>query len=137
MDITAKHIEKLKHTAISEFRMAADRGVARPVGIAIMLRSQIIFTGLNAPTATGRDMVEQCLFHPQELVSAATEREDIPACLEIAAICLSQLFNPDKPVDPQVDEVIKRKLAASPRIGDGQIVHVVHPYRDETASFKL
>ena len=137
MDITAKQIEKLNHTAISEFKMAADRGVVSPIGMAIMLRSQIIFTAHNAPASSGRDITEQCLFHPHELVSAAMPREEIPPCLEIAAICISQLFNPDKAVDPQVDEVIKRKLAASPLSGDGQIVHVVHPYRDVAMSFKL
>lgn len=137
MELTDTQFEKLKHTAISEFKMAADRGVTGPVGMALMLRSQIVFAAHNAAAPSGLDITEQCLQHPHELLNAATEREDIPACLEIAEIFLSQAFNPDKSIEPQVDGTIKRKLAASPLTGDGQIVNVVHPTLDVAVTFKL
>lgn len=137
MELTATQFERLRHTAISEFKMAAGYGVEKPVGMALMLRSQIVFAAHNAPVPSGLDITEQCLLHPHELLDAATERENIPACLEVAKIFISQAFNPDKPIEPQVDEMIKRKLGASPCIGDGQIIHVIHPHREIAVTFKL
>ncbi len=137
MDRGCSPFEKLKAIAIAEFKIAADRGVPSPVGMAVLLRSQFILSAHNGLEGTVRDMVEQCLFYPHQHVPATTLPEDVPADLEIAKICITRKFDPDKLIEPQVDKAIKDKLAASPCTTDGQMVYVVHPTLDETRIFKL
>lgn len=129
-------LAELKETAIAEFKMAADRRETSPVGIAVMLRDGFICSANNG-LAPQVDMVDMCLVQFDDQLPENALPEDVPADLNVIGICLSQRFDVARDIEPQMDKDTLAKLAESPCISDGQIVHVVHPTLDETRTFKL